>query len=124
MRTRTRGLSPSAAETPPPFFDHVTPEPKIATQGASRCPPQGSGRRAFVLRLFGRLATDDPLRQALGENRWIRCRDSRKVSRKCQTRIMSREANFDTEHRNHIFWKDADDLRERLRVRIAATIPK
>jgi len=51
--------------------------------------------------------------QGLGRSVIWTCREDQK-----------NDVHFDTEHRNHIFWKDADDLRERLRVRIAATIPK
>lgn len=32
------------------------------------------------------------------------------------------EAHFDTSHRNHVIWKDAADLREKLKLRIQATI--
>ena len=32
-------------------------------------------------------------------------------------------AHFDTRQFNHIVWKDPDDLQERLRLRILATIP-
>lgn len=32
--------------------------------------------------------------------------------------------HFDTEHRNHILWTDATELREKLRARIEATVPR
>jgi len=32
------------------------------------------------------------------------------------------EAHFDTSHRNHVLWKDAADFREKLKLRIQATI--
>jgi hypothetical protein len=32
------------------------------------------------------------------------------------------EAHFDTSHRNHVIWKDAADFREKLKLRIQATI--
>jgi hypothetical protein len=33
------------------------------------------------------------------------------------------QAHFDTSHRNHVIWKDAADLREKLKTRIQGTIP-
>lgn len=32
--------------------------------------------------------------------------------------------HFDTEHRNHILWSDATELRQKLRARIEATVPR
>jgi len=32
--------------------------------------------------------------------------------------------HFDTEHRNHILWRDPAELREKLRARIEATVPR
>ena len=34
------------------------------------------------------------------------------------------DAHFDTSHRNHVLWKDAADYREKLKLRIQATIPQ